>query len=159
MPDLVRAFPNLTVIDTAAVLRQLDAMLGKITQAIGLVFAFTLLAGLVVLYAALQAGGDERQHELAVLRALGARQRQLRAALLGEFALLGAVAGLLAGIAASLIGWALATFVFHLDYLPALRWPLLGLLAGGGLVAAIGWLSAARLLRAPVMGMLREAVA
>lgn len=159
MPDLVRAFPNLTVIDTAAVLRQLDAMLGKITQAIGLVFAFTLLAGLVVLYAALQAGGDERQHELAVLRALGARQRQLRAALLGEFALLGAVAGLLAGIAASLIGWALATFVFHLDYLPALRWPLLGLLAGGGLVAAIGWLSAARLLRAPVMGMLRETVA
>ena len=153
--DLVRAFPNLTVIDIAAVMRQLDAMLGQIVQAISLVFGFAMLAGMAVLYAALQSGSDERQHELAVLRALGARHRQLRRALLAEFLMLGAVAGLLAGFAASLIGWGLAHFAFQLDYAPSPRWLLVGLLAGSGIVAIVGWLGSAHLLRDPVMPALR----
>jgi putative ABC transport system permease protein len=153
--DLVRAFPNLTVIDIAAVMRQLDAMLGQIVQAISLVFGFAMLAGMAVLYAALQAGSDERQHELAVLRALGARHRQLRRALLAEFLMLGATAGLLAGLAAGLIGWGLARFAFQLDYVPSPHWLLVGLLAGSGIVASVGWLGSAHLLRDPVMPALR----
>jgi putative ABC transport system permease protein len=153
--DLVRAFPNLTVIDIAAVMRQLDAMLGQIVQAISLVFGFAMLAGMAVLYAALQAGSDERQHELAVLRALGARHRQLRRALLAEFLMLGATAGLLAGLAAGLIGWGLARFAFQLDYVPSPHWLLAGLLAGSGIVASVGWLGSAHLLRDPVMPVLR----
>jgi putative ABC transport system permease protein len=68
-----------------------------VARAVQLVFGFAVLAGLAVLYAALQASADERRHELAVLRALGARRSQLASALLAEFAVLGALAGLLAG--------------------------------------------------------------
>jgi hypothetical protein len=91
IPELVRAFPNLTVIDVAALVRQLHATIDQVARAVQLVFGFAVLAGLAVLYAALQASSDERRHELAVLRALGARSRQLSSALLAEFAALGAL--------------------------------------------------------------------
>jgi len=152
---LVRAFPNLTVIDVASLLRQLQVMLDKLASAVQAVFGFALVAGFVVLYAALQASHDERRYELAVLRALGARTAQLRAAVLAEFAALGAISGLLAGIGASGISWALARFVFHLDYHPAPELLPLGLLAGAIGVALAGWLGTAAILRQPPLMALR----
>ncbi len=157
IPELVRAFPNLTVIDVATLVKQLHATLDQVSRAVQLVFGFAVLAGLAVLYAALQASADERRHELAVLRALGARRRQLAGALLAEFAALGALAGLLAGIAASLIGWGLARFAFRLDYLPQPELWLIGLVAGMALVLAAGWLGVSALLRQPAMPALRAA--
>ena len=135
---LVREFPNITAIDVAALMRQLQDTLDQVVGAVQLVFGFALLAGLVVLYAALQATAGERRHELAVLRALGARRRQLRDALLAEFCILGAVAGLLAGTAATALGTALARWVFQLPYLPAPSLLLIGLLVGAGGVVTAG---------------------
>lgn len=157
IPELVRAFPNITVIDVEALVRQLHATIDQVARAVQLVFGFAVLAGLAVLYAALQASSDERRHELAVLRALGARSRQLSGALLAEFAALGALAGLLAGIAASLIGWGLARFAFRLDYLPQPELWLIGLLAGMALVVVAGWLGASSMLRQSALPALRAA--
>jgi putative ABC transport system permease protein len=157
IPEMVRAFPNITVIDVAALVRQLHATIDQVARAVQLVFGFAVLAGLAVLYAALQASSDERRHELAVLRALGARSRQLSSALLAEFAALGALAGLLAGIAASLIGWALARFAFRLDYLPQAELWLVGMLAGIVLVVVAGWLGASSMLRQSALPALRAA--
>ena len=157
IPELVRAFPNLTVIDVAALVKQLHATIDQVARAVQLVFGFAVLAGLAVLYAALQASSDERRHEIAVLRALGARRQQLASALLAEFAALGALAGLLAGIAASLIGWGLARFAFRLDYLPNPGLWLIGLLAGAALVLVAGWLGASSMLRQSALPALRAA--
>jgi putative ABC transport system permease protein len=138
--ELVRAFPNITVIDVAAVVRQLQDSLDQIARAVQALFGLALVAGLIVLYAALQATSDERQRELAVMRALGARRRQLRLVLFAEFAVLGAMAGLLAGLGAAAIGWALGRFAFQLAYLPSPWLPIAGLLAGVlGVVAAGLW--------------------
>lgn len=136
--DLVRAFPNLTVIDVGALMRQLQDTMDQAVRAVQLVFGFALLAGFAVLYAALQASAAERRHELAVMRALGARRVQLRQALVAEFAALGAVAGLLAGIVATAIGFALGRWAFQLDYLPGPQLLLLGGAAGILGVAAAG---------------------
>ncbi|MFA7268674.1 MAG: FtsX-like permease family protein [Sterolibacterium sp.] len=153
--DLVRQFPNLTVIDVAALLRQLQMTFDQLAHAVQVVFGFALLAGLSVLYAALQASYDERVYELALLRAFGARRRQLLSAMLAEFATLGAVAGLLAGMGAAGISWALARFVFHLDYFPdpALLW--YGITAGSCGVALAGWLGTAAAMQRPALEALR----
>ncbi len=157
VPELVRRFPNITIIDVAALVRQLHSTIDQVARAVQVVFGFAVLAGLAVLYAALQASADERRHELAVLRALGARTRQLSSALLAEFAVLGALAGLLAGVAASLIGWGLARFAFRLDYLPQAELWLVGTLAGMALVVVAGWLGAAAMIRQSAMPSLRAA--
>ncbi|TRZ57876.1 MAG: FtsX-like permease family protein [Rhodocyclaceae bacterium] len=153
--ELVRDFPNLTVIDVGVLVRQLQATLDQVARAVQVVFGFALLAGLMVLYAALQASYDERRYELALLRALGARSRQLRGALLAEFALLGGIAGLLAGIGAAGISWALARWVFRLNYLPD-GWMLpLGLALGALGIALAGWLGTAPVLKRPALESLR----
>lgn len=153
---LVRAFPNLTVIDVGSVLRQLQDMLDQVIAAVQWVFAAALLAGLVVLYAALQASMGERHRELAVMRALGGRRRQLLAAVVAEFAVLGGVAGLLAGVAAMALATALARWVFALDYLPAVGISLLGLLLGLVAVTAAGLAASSAAWRAPVGHGLRQ---
>ncbi|MCX7169558.1 MAG: ABC transporter permease [Proteobacteria bacterium] len=152
---LVQQFPNLTVIDVATLLRQMQMSLDQLAHAVQAVFGFALLAGLTVLYAALQASYDERVYEMALLRAFGARRRQLTAALLAEFATLGAIAGLLAGMGAAGISWALAHFVFHLEYFPDPVLLLYGLVAGSLGVALTGWLGTAGTLQRPALEALR----
>lgn len=152
--ELVRAFPNITIIDVAAVVRQLQDSLDQIARAVQALFGLALVAGLMVLYAALQATADERQRELAVMRALGARQAQLRRVLLAEFAALGATAGLLAGLGAAGIGWALGRFVFQLAYVPSLWLPMTGLLAGAVGVVAAGLWATRDAVRKPVSAQL-----
>ena len=95
---LVREFPNVTVIDVEALLRQMNAIFDQVARAVAAVFGFALLAGVAVLVAALQSGQDERAADLALMRALGARRAQVRAAVLAEFAVLGGIAGLLGGL-------------------------------------------------------------
>lgn len=114
--ELLRQFPNLTLVDTNAILAQVQGVLDQVMRAVEFLFLFTLLAGLLVLYAALLATQDERVREAALLRALGATQTQLARAQTAEMLCLGALAGLLAAAGASATGWALARFVFNFPY-------------------------------------------
>lgn len=152
---LVAAFPNLTVIDVAAVIGQIQGMVEQLIGAVQFVFGFAVVAGVVVLLGALQATHDEREKELAILRTLGARNRQLRGALLAEFAALGLIAGALAGVGATGIGWALGHFVFKLPYAPSLLPVLAGALAGCVVVMLAGWLGTRHLLSRPPLESLR----
>ena len=154
--DLVRAFPNVTVIDVAALVRQLQDTLDQVVRAVQVVFVFALLAGLVVLYAAIETSGNERSHELAVLRALGGRQSQLRQVIVAEFAVLGLLAGLLAGVAASAIGTVLARRVFQIDYLPGADIFVMGAAAGLAGVAVAGTLATRRAFTGAVIERLRS---
>ncbi|MDD5248162.1 MAG: FtsX-like permease family protein [Rhodocyclaceae bacterium] len=153
---LVRDFPNITVIDVAALLRQMNAIFDQVARAVAAVFGFALLAGIAVLVAALQAGQDERAADLALMRALGARSAQVRAAVLAEFAVLGGIAGLLGGLGAAAISWALARFVFHLDYLPAPTLPLLGAALGLAGTTIVGLLGTRRIMRQSPFAALRD---
>jgi putative ABC transport system permease protein len=154
--DLVRAFPNITMIDVAALVQQLQATLTQVVGAIQWVFGFALLAGLVVLYAALQASAAERHYELAILRALGGRRGQMRMALLVEFAGIGVVAGLLAALGASAIAVVLARLAFQLTYLPSPLLMLAGTVVGMMGVAIAGVVTTWRALDGSVLGGLRR---
>lgn len=152
---LVNRFPNLTVIDVGAVIGQIRSVTDRLIVVVQFVFAFAVIAGLVVLYAALQATHDERDFELAMLRTLGARNRQIRQALLAEFVTLGAAAGLLAGIGASALAWCLAHFVFKMAYMPDALPLFIGVACGAAGVALGGWLGTRGLLARPPLASLR----
>lgn len=148
---LVERFPNLTVIDVGAILKQLQGVMAQVAQAVQFIFLFTLVAGGIVLYAALVTAFDERRYELSVMRALGARKAQLRQALLTELVAVGALAGLIAGAGATVIGDVLAKQAFQLD-LAFNPWLIPGAtIAGAVLTLAMGWLGMQRLLQTPPM--------
>jgi putative ABC transport system permease protein len=153
---LVGEFPNLTVVDVAAIVRQLQAIIDQVAQAVQFVFLFTLAAGVIVLYAALASAADERRYELAVMRALGARRAQLRRALLAEFAAIGGLSGLIAALGAIAVGQFLALRVFRFAVAIDFWLPFAALLGGAALVTAAGWFAASRLLGAPPLEALRS---
>ncbi|MCY0387727.1 ABC transporter permease [Robbsia sp. Bb-Pol-6] len=153
---LVRQYPNLTVIDTGAILAQLQRVLDQVIDAVQFLFLFTLAAGLVVLYAALAGSRDERSRESALLRALGASHGQVRAAQLAEFTIVGALSGAMAALGAQSIAWLLAQRVFDFPLTPNPWMGLVGVAAG--LVCSIvgGWWSLRNVLRRPALQSLRE---
>lgn len=153
---LVAEFPNLTVVDVAAILRQLLSIINRVAQAVQFVFLFTLMAGIIVLYAALASAADERRYELAVMRALGARREQLRGALLAEFAAIGGLAGLIASWGAIAVGQLLAKMVFQFEVAIDFSLPFAATLGGAALVTGAGWFAASRLMDVPPVVALRS---
>lgn len=152
--ELVREFPNVTALDLEAAINQVRGIVDRVVRAVEFVFLFALLAGLLVLLAAIEGTRGERMRESALLRTLGARSSTLVAGLLAEYAVLGLLAGLVAAAAAQSLAWALAEFVLDMPYGPRpLLW-LLGALAGTALVTALGWLSMRRVLRTPPRAVL-----
>lgn len=152
--ELSRKFPNVLVIDTGEVIAQVRSIMDQIAQAVSAVFLFTLLTGLVVLYAALLSTQDERSHEAAILRTLGADSRYLHRLHLSEFAVLGGLSGLFAAGGAVLLGWVLARFVLEI---PASFDPLIWLAGiGGGVVIVMlsGWLATRELIQRPPLKIL-----
>jgi putative ABC transport system permease protein len=154
---LVAAYPNVTAIDIAPILAQIQRVLEQVIGAVQFLFLFTLAAGVLVLYAALAGTRDERSAESALLRALGASHRQVRAVQAAEFVTVGALAGLMAAIGAQAIGTVLATRVFNF-YLPFDPWLVpAGIAAGVACAGVGGWLSLRHVLARPALQSLRDA--
>jgi len=154
--DLVRQFPEVTIIDIDALLSQVRDVMDKAALAVQYVFLFTLAAGLMVLLAAVQATRDERRYESAMLRTLGASRRIVFQGVAAEFTALGLLAGLLAAVGATVAGYFLAREVFNLKYsLDPAVW-IAGIVGGALLVGIAGVLAARSVVTQPPVATLRE---
>jgi putative ABC transport system permease protein len=149
--------PNLSLIDVDELLDRARQIVGQVTAAARWVLAFSLLAGALVLAAALTMSAAERRHEAALLRTLGARRDQLRMAALCEFGLLGAISGLTALLASAAAGAWLARAVFRIHAFSP-PWPPLTVAAivAAVVVAALGLVGTRRVLRTPPLLLLRR---
>ncbi|MCB1742565.1 MAG: FtsX-like permease family protein, partial [Gammaproteobacteria bacterium] len=153
---LLERFPSVTLVDVDAVLGKVREIMDQAARGIEFVLVFTLLAGLLVLVAGLQATLDERRHEAAVLLSLGASRRAIGAALGSEFALLGAMSGLLAAATALGLGALLAEQLLGLDY--TVQWLALpiGMVCGAVGFTVFGLAGTHAVLRTPPMRVLRD---
>ena len=146
MAQLVHRFPGVSIFNVGDLLAQIRAVVDKAVTAVQTVFLFTLLAGLTLLLAAVQASREERLYETAILRVLGARRSMILSSVLAEFALLGAVAGLLAASGASL-GGAWLAHALDLKYrFNAGLW-IVGVLGAVLVVGVAGWISTRSVVR------------
>ena len=156
LSPLVRKNPNILAIDIGEILRQVQGIVDSVSRAVEFVFLFTLAGGLLVLQAAIAATQDERKFDAAILRTLGASQRQLVSAQIAEFLLLGALAGLVAAAGATAIGWALAEYVFKFPFeFRALVW-VYGIVGGALAVTLAGWLGTRGTMSTSPLTVIRE---
>ncbi|MBA4175676.1 MAG: ABC transporter permease [Leptothrix sp. (in: Bacteria)] len=153
---LSRAFPNITNIDVSASIAQVQRVLDQVIRAVEFLFGFTLVAGLVVLFAAISATREARAREFAIMRAMGAGSRLLAQVQRTELLGVGALAGLLASVVAMGLGWLLARYAFEFTWTPSPWVPLAGTLAGALLALAAGWWGLREVLRRPVLETLRR---
>jgi putative ABC transport system permease protein len=154
---LVHEFPNITSIDVSATLAQIQRVLDQVVRAVEFLFGFTLAAGLVVLFAAITATREERAREFAVMRAVGAQGKLLRQVQRAELAGVGMLAGLLAALVATVVGWGLARYVFNFTWTASAWVPIEGAVAGALLAMLAGWWGLRDVLRRPVVETLRRA--
>ncbi len=154
--DVIRSYPSVTPIDVTSVLRIVRTIIDQGSSVVELMALLTLAAGVLVLLAALQITGEERRFESALLRALGARGSRIRAMARLEFWLVGAIAGGLAGLAATGAGVVIAEVLFNLDYPFRPVTLVIGALVGLVTVWLAGALGARRYYRASPMRLLRE---
>jgi putative ABC transport system permease protein len=157
LAQLSRTYSNLSLIDVDALLDRVREIVDRVGNAVRWILGFSLLAGALVLSAALAASAAERRHEAALLRTLGAQRNQLRAAAACEFALLGLVAGLTAAFGAAGAGLWMGQAVFHIDgFVPPL-WPLaLGALGAAVVVMLLGLAGTRKVTQTSPMRLLRE---
>jgi len=157
IPALVKRFPSITPLDLRAILAQVRRVVDRGVMAVEAVFLFTLAAGLLVMFAGIQASLEERRLEHGLLRTLGTGRRALLTSLAVEFTAAGLLSGLLASLFAEITGWLLAERLFGLEFSFNPRLWLIGVLGSGLFIGLAGTLATYPLLIRPPLKTLRAA--
>ncbi|WP_051908080.1 ABC transporter permease [Flavimarina sp. Hel_I_48] len=154
--QLVRLFPNVSILDLRQLLTVVEDILNKITLIINFMAFFSILTGIIVLLGAVRTSKYQRIKESVLLRTLGARSKQILKILALEYFYLGAL-GAISGILLSLISSQLLTWiVFDTPFLPSI-WPFLVLFPLIViLVMAIGLGSSIGVIKSPPLQVLRK---
>lgn len=156
--DLIRAFPTIVVIEIDALIEQIQTIIAQVTSAIELISVLVLVCGALVLLACVNASLDERFHENAILRTLGAGRKLILTSLLVEFASIGLVAGIIATLGAEASLLYLQEQVFEQEFsLHGWVWlagPVLGMI----LIAALGVASTRKVVSISPLNVLRRMV-
>ena len=152
---IVDRFPNVSVIDVADIVRGVSRILSNITLAVSFIGGFVFLSGVLILMGSIAMTKFQRVYEAAVLKTLGARRSMLLTIMLAEYGLLGLVAGLVGAAAANGLSYAVARYVFEIEWTFAPVFNVAGIIATILLVGAVGALSSFDVLTRKPLGILR----
>jgi putative ABC transport system permease protein len=153
---VVRAYPNVTVLDVRDVVEKVLAVLGQLAIAVRSLGWFIVAAGIVVLGGTVTATQARRAREVALLKAIGMTRRDVITVFAIEYALTGAVAALVGLAAGSGLAWVVITQVLQVPWTARAT----ELVAAGAIVVALavaaGLAASARALSAPPAAVLRS---
>ena len=125
---IVKDFPNITVFDVTLIIQTIESVIEKIGYVIRFMALFTVFTGIIILIGAILSGKRDRIEESVLLRTLGASKKQIRAIILTEYFFLGLFAALTGALLSMVAGWALATWVFKVEFL-FYAWPIISAVA------------------------------
>jgi len=154
--QLIKQYPNLTVIDIAALMQQVRSIMQRMSQAVEYVFAFSLLVGVAVLYAALVATREERVREATLMRVFGASRQQVSIAYIAEFACIGFISALVASIAANFLAYYISVRVLDIPFQFNLSVMLIGTLVAAVVIPTAAWLGLRSFLNIPPRQLLNS---
>lgn len=154
--SVVAAFPNVTALNIGDMLDGFARVLDRVSLAIRAVASFCLVAGSLVMAAALAATRYRRLYESVVLKALGATRGVIARSFAAEYALLGGVAGAIGVILASALSWAVLHYLFDLPWSLQPQLLAVSLVLTVLLTVAVGFLSTFRILGQKPLAILRH---
>ena len=152
--QFLQQFPNFTVIDVASLMEQVRSIMQKLSLAVAYVFALCVVAGLVVLYAALLATREARIREAALLRVFGASRNTVSIAMLAEYIGIALIAGMVALLVANAISFYVSHYMLDITYQFNSLLNLGALLITLLLIPLAAWLVTRRFLNQPAKSLL-----
>tara|TARA_R100000482_G_C5118627_1_gene144429 strand:- start:100 stop:1494 length:1395 start_codon:yes stop_codon:yes gene_type:complete len=153
--EIVREFPNISVVNLGAIVETLEDILNKISFVIQFMAFFSIATGILVLISSLIISKYQRMRESILLRTLGASSSTVRKINTMEYFFLGSLASLSGIILSFVATWLLSSFVFEMSFRPAWGAGLVLYLAITGLTIILGWLNGRRIINQPPMEILR----
>lgn len=108
MVTVIEQFPSAVFIDMSLILSEVKQLINVLLQVLSVLAILVAIAGILVLLACINLLLDQRKKEVALLRSFGGAKAQLKRMLTIEFALLGAISGVIACICAEIIAALLA---------------------------------------------------
>jgi putative ABC transport system permease protein len=154
--DLVTAYPNVSSIDVTAILESIRRVVDNATLGITIVGAVTLVGGILILVGAVAMTKFQRLYEAAIYRTLGASTRLVGAMVALEYGVLGLLAGILGAAGALVLSWALAHWLFEIDWRPAPGLLSAGIVITAVAVSIVGLLASIDVLLRKPLGTLRS---
>jgi putative ABC transport system permease protein len=136
--DVVRAMPNVSIIDVRDVVSSIREVVDNVTTGVTIVGAVTLVGGILILVGAVAMTRFQRMRDAAIYRTLGAGTRAMTGMLAIEYGLLGLLAGALGTAGAAVLSWALARGLFDIPWQPVPGLFAAAVLGAAVLVAVVG---------------------
>jgi putative ABC transport system permease protein len=153
--EIVREFPNISIINLGTIVETLEDILGKISFVIQFMAFFSIATGILVLISSLIISKYQRMRESILLRTLGASSGIVRIINTLEYFFLGSLASLSGILLSFLATFMLGKFVFEMNFSPAWKEGFLIYLAITGLTIVLGWLNGRKIINQPPMEILR----
>lgn len=111
------AFPNVSSIRVKEVLEGVNELLGNLAVAVRIIASVAILAGVLVLAGAIAAGHARRVYDSVVLKVLGATRKDVLAAFLMEYGLMGLVTAGIACFIGGLGAYFVITGIMQADWI------------------------------------------
>ena len=135
--ELMREFRTVSVFSIEELIQQIRDIVDQVTKALNSILLLTCLSALFLAFSALQDGFDQRRHQAAILRTLGATGKLVKVSSLIEFSILGLISGLLGSSIAHTGVYFIETRVFETipGFYPEIWFlgPVIGILIVSGL--------------------------
>lgn len=155
--EIVRKFPNISIINLGTIVETLEEILGKISFVIQFMAFFSIATGILVLISSLIISKYQRMRESILLRTLGASSAIVSKINTLEYFFLGSLASLSGIILSFGATWLLSEFVFDIPFRGAWVEALTLYVAITLLTIVLGWLNGRKIINQPPMEILRGA--
>lgn len=153
---IFQQFPTVTVVNAADILEVVQGVMDKTSEAIRFVAGFAIFGGLIVLASSVAGTRSRRMREVAIFRTVGATKSALVRMFSAEFFVIGAAAGSLGSILATVLSAILVGQLLDAEY--HFRW-LPAVIATGitaVLTVSAGWIASYGVLRKKPLDILRN---
>ena len=153
--EIVREFPNISIINLGTIVATLEEILGKISFVIQFMAFFSIATGILVLISSLIISKYQRMRESILLRTLGASSALVRLINTLEYFFLGSLASLSGILLSFFATFLLGKFVFQMNFSLAWKEGLVIYLAITVLTIVLGWLNGRKIINQAPMEILR----
>lgn len=136
--SILDKFPNVQIFDVADIVAAVEKLVNNFVLAISFVGSFVILSGILILIGSIALTKSQRIYENAVLKTLGAKRLTLGAILFAEYGLLGILAGIIGAGFATALSFAVAKYIFDIQWEFDFGLMILGVLITAGVVMTVG---------------------
>lgn len=115
---LSAALPTLNFLPIGDAIKQIEAILSSLANAVALVGSLAVISGILVLAGALTVGRKQREADAVVMKVLGATSGNVIVAFVVEYGVLGLLAAVMGAGLGIVASWAILTFVMDIAFAP-----------------------------------------